>query len=229
MRGSDILVIEDDCQAAALICKALTLQGHRVTTVTDGRSGLLHASAKPWDLLVVDRMLPGYDGLAVVKSLRKARVEVPVLFLTALDGIDDRVDGLRAGGDDYLVKPFAIAELSARVDVLIRRCPAPWRKSRLKLADLSLDRRTHDVTRAGRLIELTPLEFNILVFLMLHAGQVITHKMLLENVWHYDFDPGTTIVASHISRLRVKIDREFSMNLLHTVRGVGYQLGVDAI
>lgn len=228
MTGFKILLIEDDHQAAALVCQALTLKAYQVTTVATAHAGLLRASVDPWDLLIVDRMLPGYDGLKLVQALRKVRVEVPVLFLTALDGIDDRVGGLRAGGDDYLIKPFAFAELCARVEALIRRCPAPSRRSTLSYADIWLDRRKQIVTRAGQAISLTQIEFKILEALLLNQGKVTTHKMLLEKVWDYSFDPGTSVVASHVSRLRVKIESNFSTKILYTLRGVGYRFGINA-
>jgi two-component system, OmpR family, response regulator len=219
-----ILLIEDDHETASYIAEGLNEQGHRVAHSGDGRDGLFLAMSERWELLIVDRMLPGLDGLALVKTLRGAGVLAPVLFLTTLDGIDDRVAGLNAGGDDYLVKPFAFAELAARVAALGRRPAAVAARTRLSVHDLEIDLLTRSVRRAGRNIELQPREFRLLEYLARHAGQVVTRTMLIENVWDLHFDPHTNVVESHISRLRTKIDKEFSVALIHTVRGAGYCL-----
>lgn len=227
-----ILLIEDDPRTRVLVCAALEAEGHRVAVAEDGRSGLLRAAAGGeeggWDLLIIDRMLPGLDGLAVVRTLRGAGVSTPVLFLTALGGIDDRVEGLRAGGDDYLVKPFAAAELAARVVSVARRGTAKPAATVLRVEDLELHRLTRTVFRAGRKIELKPREYEVLDYLMRHAGRVVTRTMLLEDVWDFHFDPQTSVVESHISRLRAKLDRGFDRELLQSVRGAGYRLGDPA-
>ena len=219
-----ILVIEDDAETAAYVARGLQEQGHLVTTSGNGRDGLLLAASGDFALLIVDRMLPGLDGLAIVKTLRASQIEAPVLFLTTMSGIDDRVTGLNAGADDYLVKPFAFSELAARVNALGRRPRGTAVESHLKVADLELDLRKHIVKRAGRPIALQPREFRLLEHLMRHAGEVVTRTMLLENVWDYHFDPRTNIVESHLSRLRTKIDKGFTPELIHTVRGAGYCL-----
>ncbi len=220
-----ILLIEDDARTADLVIAALTPGGDLVEVAADGRSGLLRAAGEAWDLLIVDRMLPGLEGLGLVRTLRAAGIHTPVLFLTALGGIDDRVEGLRAGGDDYLVKPFAIAELSARVAALMRRGAPKAAVTSLRVADLELDRMTREVRRDGKLIALKPREYELLDYLMRHAGQVVTRTMLLEDVWDFHFEPHTSVVESHISRLRSKIDRGYAKELLQTVRGAGYRLG----
>jgi two-component system OmpR family response regulator len=219
-----ILLIEDDAKTAAYVANGLEEHGHVVDQAANGRDGLFLAAGEPYDLLIVDRMLPALDGLAVVKTIRGAGVKTPVLFLTTLGGIDDRVEGLEAGGDDYLVKPFGFAELVARVNALLRRPPMTAVNTVLKVADLEVDLLKRTAMRAGRRIELQPREFRLLEYLMRHAGQVVTRTMLLENVWEFHFDPQTNIVETHISRLRGKIDREFSAELIHTVRGPGYCL-----
>jgi two-component system OmpR family response regulator len=219
-----ILLIEDDKDTAAWISTGLTEHGHVVLTHADGRDGLHVALMESLDLLIVDRMLPGLDGLSVVRRLRAAEVRTPVLFLTTLDGIDDRVEGLNAGGDDYLPKPFAFAELVARVGALGRRPGTGDVSTRLQVADLEIDLVAHSVKRAGRSIDLQPREFRLLVYLARHAGQVVTRTMLLENVWDLHFDPQTNVVDSLMSRLRARIDREFKPQLIHTVRGAGYCL-----
>ena len=226
--GLAILVIEDDSRTAELIHHTLEADGHRVQIVGDGRAGLIQAVAQVWDLLIVDRMLPGIDGLSLIRTLRGANVTIPALFLTALGGINDRVDGLRSGGDDYLVKPFVGAELAARVLALARRGILKQMNTVLRVADLELNRLTRDVSRNGRAIELKPREYEVLEYLMRHAGHVVTRTMLLEDVWNFHFDPQTSVVESHISRLRRKIDRGFDMELLQTVRGSGYRLGEPA-
>jgi len=219
-----ILVVEDDHDAAAYIQKALREEGHVVDRASDGLDGYALAREGSYDVLIVDRMLPKLDGLSLVRSLREQDVETPVLFLSALGQVDDRVKGLRAGGDDYLTKPYAYTELLARIEALARR-PAPEEQTtRYSVGDLSLDRLSHKVTRAGEPILLQPREFRLLEYLMKHAGQVVTRTMLLENVWDYHFDPQTNVIDVHISRLRSKIDKNFAKPLLHTVRGAGYMI-----
>ena len=221
-----LLVIEDDAEAAGYLAKGLRESGHTVEIAANGKDGLLMAAAETYDVLIVDRMLPGVDGLALVRHLRAAGVNVPVLFLSALGGVDDRVEGLRAGGDDYLVKPFAFSELLARVEALGRRRGKGTDGGglTLRVADLELDPLSRRVTRGGKLIELQPREYRLLEELMRRPGQVMTRTMLLERVWDYSFDPQTNVIDVHISRLRQKIDRGFSKPLIHTVRGAGYTL-----
>jgi two-component system OmpR family response regulator len=219
-----ILVIEDDEDVATYIAKGLTEQGHVVDRALNGRDGLVLAASDTYDILVVDRMLPVLDGLAIVKTIRGAGVKTAVLFLTAIDGIDDRVEALEAGGDDYLVKPFAFAELAARVDALGRR-PALSEGVVLRVGDLQMDLSRRTVGRGDRLIELQPREFRLLEYLMRHPGQVVTRTMVLERVWDFHFDPHTTVVETHISRLRSKLDQKDSKaSLIETVRGAGWRL-----
>jgi two-component system OmpR family response regulator len=217
-----ILIIEDDRDAAQYLAKGLRESGHGAEVAEDGRSGLLRAAVEPFDVLIVDRMLPNLDGLSLVQHLRKTGHTTPVLFLSALGEVDDRVKGLRAGGDDYLTKPYAFSELLARVENLGRRRNHRAAATRLKVADLELDLLSRKATRAGRAIDLQPREFQLLETLMRHAGQVMTRTMLLEQVWNYHFDPQTNVIDVHISRLRQKIDRGFEPPLIHTVRGAGY-------
>ena len=221
-----ILLIEDDPGTSRFVRKGLEEAGHVVDHAGDGKQGLLLALDAEHDALVVDRMLPALDGLSIVRSLRAAGRTTPVLVLSALGEVDDRVEGLRAVGDDYLVKPFALAELSARLEALQRRRgrddgTAPP-VTRLAVADLELDLLARTAKRAGRGIELKPREFRLLEYLMRHAGQVVTRAMLLEAVWDYHFDPQTNVIDVHVSRLRRKIDRDFGPPLIHTVRGAGY-------
>lgn len=217
-----ILVIEDDAETAAYVARGLEQEGHVVDRANNGDDGLFLAGSEPYDLMIVDRMLPGLDGMTIVKTVRSAGVHAPVLFLTTRCGIEDRVAGLNAGGDDYLVKPFAFAELVARVAALGRRPRAAPLGSTLKVGDLELDQASRVVTRAGKPIELQPREYRLLAYLMQHAGQVVTRTMLLQHVWDFNFDPRTNVVEMHISRLRSKIDRNFETDLIHTVRGAGY-------
>jgi two-component system, OmpR family, response regulator len=219
-----ILIIEDDRDAAQYLAKGLRESGHGAEVAEDGRDGLLMAAVEPFDLLIVDRMLPNLDGLSLVQHLRKTGNITPVLFLSALGEVDDRVKGLRAGGDDYLAKPFAFAELLARVENLGRRRSQSTATTQLKVADLELDLLSRKATRAGREIDLQPREFQLLETLMRHPGQVMTRTMLLEQVWNYHFDPQTNVIDVHISRLRQKIDRGFDPPLIHTVRGSGYSV-----
>lgn len=219
-----ILVIEDDSSVLDYISKGLRESGFTVDQSADGKDGLYKASAEKYDALVVDRMLPGVDGLTIVRTLRGADNNTPALILSALGEVDDRVKGLRAGGDDYLVKPFAFAELLARIEALLRRKESAGPVTRLRVADLEMDLLSHKVTRAGKSLNLQPREFRLLEYLMKHAGQVVTRTMLLENVWDYHFDPQTNVIDVHISRLRQKLDKEFERPLLKTVRGAGYML-----
>ena len=222
-----LLVIEDDREAAAYIAKGLSESGYVVDCAADGREGLFMATAGAYDALIVDRMLPQMDGLALIAALRSAEIRTPVLILSALGAVDDRVKGLRAGGDDYLTKPFAFAELLARLEALLRRGASSAGTTKLKVGDLEMDLLARSVTRGGRELELLPREFRLLEFLMRHASQVVTRTMLLESVWDYHFDPQTNVIDVHISRLRQKIDKGFGKPLLHTVRGAGYLLRAE--
>ena len=219
-----VLVIEDDADTAAYIRKGLKEEGHVVDHAQDGKEGLFMALGQSYDVTIVDRMLPGLDGLSIIQTLRTSGNTTPVLILSALGEVDDRVQGLRAGGDDYLVKPFAFSELLARLEALVRRADTEAAETSLRVDDLQLDLLTRVVKRAGQVIELQPREFRLLEYLMRHAGQVVTRTMLLENVWDYHFDPQTNVIDVHVSRLRRKIDKEFGQPLLHTIRGAGYTL-----
>jgi two-component system OmpR family response regulator len=219
-----ILLIEDDEKTASYIVKGFTSAGHVVDWVVDGRDGLTAGLDASYDVMVVDRMVPSLDGLTLVKSLRAACVRTPVLFLTAMSGVDDRVEGLEAGGDDYLVKPFAFSELTARINALLRRPPMAAEKTKLRVGDLELDLVTRTAERAGVLLELLPREFTLLELLMRNEGRVLTKTMLLERIWNFNFDPQSSVVETHISRLRSKIDKPFDFPLLHTVRNTGYSL-----
>jgi two-component system OmpR family response regulator len=219
-----ILVIEDDRDAADYLVKAFREVGHVADAATDGEDGLNMALDGQYDVLIVDRMLPKRDGLAVIGTLRGKGIETPALILSALGQVDDRVKGLRAGGDDYLPKPYSFSELLARVEALARRRGGRSEETILRVGDLELDRLSHQVRRGGADITLQPREFRLLEYLMQHAGQVVTRTMLLENVWDYHFDPQTNVIDVHISRLRSKIDKGFSQPLLHTIRGAGYMI-----
>jgi len=219
-----LLVIEDDRDAADYLAKAFREVGHVADQAHDGEEGLALALDGQYDVLVVDRMLPKRDGLSVIGALRAKGNQTPALILSALGQVDDRVKGLRAGGDDYLAKPYSFSELLARIEVLARRGGGRSEETSYRVGDLSLDRLSHSVTRASTEITLQPREFRLLEYLMQHAGQVVTRTMLLENVWDYHFDPQTNVIDVHISRLRSKIDKGFSQPLLHTVRGAGYMI-----
>ncbi len=223
-----ILVVEDDREAASYLLKGLGESGHAVDHAGDGEEGLFLAREAVHDVLIVDRMLPRRDGLSLIEVLRGEGIDTPVLILSALDGVDDRVRGLRAGGDDYLTKPYAFSELIARVEALARRARPGEARTRYRVGDLRLDVLARTVSRAGKPIALQPREFRLLEYLMKHAGQVVTRTMLLEQVWDYHFDPQTNVIDVHISRLRAKIDKGFSPPLLHTVRGAGYSLRAPA-
>lgn len=219
-----LLVVEDDETTGAYIARGLREEGHSVDLVANGREGLIQATAGQYDVLVVDRMLPELDGMTLVKTLRGAGNQTPVLFLTSLGSVEDRILGLTSGGDDYLVKPFAFGELSARVAALARRSPTIEQETVLEVADLRMDLIRRKVTRAGKEIDLLPREFAILEHLMRRKGRVQTRTMLLESVWDISFDPMTNVVETHISRLRAKVDRPFDKDLIQTVRGAGYRI-----
>ena len=221
-----ILLVEDDAHTAGFIAKGLREDGHAVDNADNGRDGLFLATTETYDAVILDRMLPALDGLTVLQTLRGAGNATPVLLLTALGDVDHRVEGLRAGADDYLVKPFAYSELSARLDGIARRGQAGGSPpTKLRVADLELDLLTREAQRGGKRIELLPREFRLLEYLMRQAERVVTRTMLLEAVWDYHFDPQTNVIDVHISRLRQKIDAGFPKPLLHTVRGAGYRLG----
>jgi two-component system OmpR family response regulator len=223
-----ILVVEDDNEIAGFIGRGLREAGHVVDHAGNGRDGLFLATGEAYDAIVLDRLMPQMDGLSMLAALRATGSRVPVLILSALSHVDERIRGLRAGGDDYLVKPFALSELQARLDVITRRGLMPAAENVLRVADLELDRMTHVVRRAGEDILLKPQEYRVLEFLMRHAGHVVTRTMLLEGVWDYHFDPQTNVIDVHISRLRAKIDRAPRPPLIHTLRGAGYCLRAPA-
>jgi two-component system OmpR family response regulator len=220
-----LLLIEDDRDAAAYLVKALRESGHSIDHAADGVAGYDLAHEGGYDVLVIDRMLPKMDGLSLISALRAQKNETPTLILSALAQVDDRVKGLRAGGDDYLTKPYAFSELLARVEALARRRPKGEAEETLyRVGDLALDRLSHKVTRAGEEIVLQPREFRLLEYLMQNAGKVVTRTMLLEHVWDYHFDPQTNVIDVHVSRLRAKVDRDFEAQLIQTVRGAGYMI-----
>ncbi|MBV8783927.1 MAG: response regulator transcription factor [Gammaproteobacteria bacterium] len=219
-----VLLIEDDTEAARILMKELRASGYRVEHAADGRAGLSQACAGQFDIVITDRMLPHLDGLAVIEAMRRRGLVTPVLVLSALGAVDDRIRGLKAGGDDYLTKPFAFAELLARMEALLRRQSQASSGTRLRVADLEFDLLARRVTRAGRELELTARELKLLEFLMRRAGQVVTRTMLLEGVWDLHFDPQSNLIDVHISRLRQAIDRGSEQPLIHTVRGSGYVL-----
>jgi two-component system OmpR family response regulator len=221
-QAMQILLIEDDARVAQHVSRGLRDKGHFVEHCSDGRDGLLKAAAETFDVIVLDRMLPHVDGLKILQMLRGTGDTTPVLILSALGDIDDRVTGLRAGGDDYLSKPFALSELLARVEVLARRGPVIAEQTRLSVRDLEMDLLGRTVRRGGRRIDLTAREFRILEYLARNVDRVVTRSMLLEQVWEYNFDPQTNIIDQHVSRLRQKVDRDFGEPLIETVRGVGY-------
>jgi two-component system OmpR family response regulator len=223
-----ILLLEDDANTAAYISKGLEEEGHTVDHIPDGRDALGPAIRESYDVIILDRMLPNLDGLAIIKAIRGAGCRVPVLFLTALGGVDDRVEGLDAGGDDYLVKPFAFSELLARVNALARRPHTKGEETRLKVGDLEVDLVSRRVSRGGDTIDLQPREFRLLEVLVRNQGRILTRTMLLERVWSFHFDPKTSVVETHISRLRAKIDKPYGRELIHTIRGSGYTVHDDS-
>ncbi|MEG3155844.1 response regulator transcription factor [Sphingomonas sp. RB1R13] len=219
-----LLLLEDDDEMRTHVASLLLAAGHIVDTCSTGPDAIFMATSSDYAVLILDRMVPGLDGLGVLKAIRAAGVHSPALFLTALHSIADRVEGLEAGADDYLVKPFAGSELLARISALGRRPPITEAITKLAIADLELDLLKRTVTRAGTRIELQQQEYKLLEYLMRHAGEIVTRTMLLENIWSFHFDPGTNLIESHISRLRAKIDRGFDIELIQTVRGAGYRL-----
>ncbi len=220
-----ILLIEDDIDTASYLAKGLNESGHTVNMAHNGRDGFFMALDQTYDALVIDRMLPGMDGLSIIRAIRTSGNQAPTLILSALGEVDARVEGLRAGGDDYLVKPFAFSELIARLEALVRRSTtAAEQTTNLKVGDLEMDLLSHEVKRNHQTIELQPREFRLLEFFMRNSGQVVTRTMLLESVWDYNFDPQTNVIDVHISRLRSKIDKQFKHPMLHTIRGSGYIL-----
>ena len=222
-----VLLVEDNERVAQFVHKGLLEAGHTVDHADNGRDGLLLASSQSYDAIVLDRMLPGgIDGLGIIAALRKTGDKTPILILSALSDVDERIRGLRAGGDDYLTKPFAFGELAARLDALMRRTRVAPTQNLLTVGDLQVDLMARRITRGGREIKLQAQEFKLLEYLMRHAGQVVTRTMLLESLWDYHFEPQTNVIDSHISKLRQKIDAVFERPLIHTVRGVGYRLGL---
>jgi two-component system OmpR family response regulator len=222
-----LLLIEDDQKIAAFIIKGFKAEGFAVDHAPDGLQGLDLGLTEPYDVIIVDLMLPKLDGLSVIENLRKQKVTVPVIILSAKDSVDDRVKGLQIGSDDYLPKPFAFAELLARVQALLRRRIGSTETTHLEVGDLSLDLITREVSRAGRRIDLQPLEYSLLAYLMHNSGKVVSKTMIMEHVWDYHFDPQTNVVEARICRLRDKIDKGFDSKLIHTIRGVGYVLRTD--
>jgi two-component system OmpR family response regulator len=219
-----ILLVEDDLKIASFIIKGLKASGYAVDHARDGERGLELALTEPYDTAIIDIMLPKRDGLSLIEILRRENIRTPVIILSAKGSIDDRVKGLQTGGDDYLTKPFAFSELLARVQALIRRASGVAEPTRLTVGDLSVNLLTREVTRGGRTIDLQPIEFSLLEYLMRHAGRVVSKTMIMEHVWNYDFDPQTNVVEARICRLRDKIDRDFNPKLIQTLRGVGYVL-----
>jgi two-component system OmpR family response regulator len=219
-----ILLVEDDVKIASFIKKGLKSNGYAVDHVVDGQAGLELALIAPYDAAVIDIMLPKLDGLSLIAEMRRQKINTPVIILSARDAVDDRVRGLQTGGDDYMTKPFAFSELLARIQALIRRASGAAEPIRLQVADLAVNLVTREVVRGDRRIDLQPLEFSLLEYLMRNAGRVVSKTMIMEHVWNYHFDPQTNVVEARISRLRDKVDREFSSKLIHTVRGVGYVL-----
>lgn len=220
-----LLLVEDNERVGRFVKKGLTEAGHTVDHADNGKDGMYHAVSASYDAIIMDRMLPGgIDGLSIIEALRMHGNQVPILILSALDGVDDRIRGLKSGGDDYLIKPFAFGELLARLDALMRRSQSVSVDTTLALGDLSMDLLAHKVVRAGKQVALQPREFKLLEYLLRHANQVVTRTMLLENVWDYHFDPQTNVIDVHISKLRQKIDAGFPTPLLRTVRNAGYML-----
>lgn len=222
-----LLLLEDDTETREHVSRLLRAAGHVVDDCSTGPNAVFLGTSETYAVMILDRMVPGLDGLGVLRALRAAGVQTPALFLTAMGDVDARVEGLESGADDYLIKPFAAAELLARVAALARRPPPTDGAMKLAVADLELDLLKRTVTRAGRRIDLQQQEYKLLEYLMRHAGEIVTRTMLLENVWSFHFDPGTNLIESHMSRLRAKVDRGFTPTLIQTVRGAGYRLDVD--
>jgi len=222
--GMRILVVEDDIKIASFIMKGLKAAGYAVDHSADGETGLHMALTQPYDTAIIDIMLPKMDGLSLIEKMRKEKILTPVIILSAKGSVDDRVKGLQTGSDDYVTKPFAFSELLARVQALIRRMSGLSEPTRLTVGDLSINLLTREVTRGGKKIDLQPIEFSLLEYLMRSSGRVVSKTMIMEHVWNYDFDPQTNVVEVRISRLRDKIDRDFDKKLVHTIRGVGYVL-----
>ena len=224
-----LLIVEDNERVALFLKKGLSESGHTSDHADNGRDGMFLAASEPYDAIIMDRMLPGgIDGLAIIETLRATGNKTPILILSALGAVDDRIRGLKSGGDDYLVKPFAFGELLARLDALLRRSQDGRSETTLTVDDLSMDLLSHKVTRGGKAVALQPREFKLLEYLMRHANQVVTRTMLLENVWDYHFDPQTNVVDVHVSKLRQKIDAGVERQLLRTIRNAGYMLSADA-
>ncbi|WP_020593623.1 response regulator transcription factor [Kiloniella laminariae] len=221
------LIIEDDLEVADFVSQALAESGFVTDSVHDGREGLYMAANENYDIIILDRMLPGKDGLSLLRTLRATEITTPVLLLSALGEVRHRIDGLHSGGDDYMVKPFSVAELVARVQVLLKRTLPSGGETELTVGDLRIDLLSRKATRAGKTIDLKPKEYKLLEFLMRHAGQVVTRTILLEQVWDYNFAPQTNVIDVHMSRLRNKIDKGFNVELLHTIRGAGYCIRED--
>ena len=217
-----VLVVEDDAKIASFITKGLEQAGFAVDHAADGEDGLFMATSEPYDAAVIDIMLPGRDGLSVIAAMRQAKLATPVIILSAKHSVEDRIQGLQTGSDDYLVKPFTFAELLARVQALIRRSSRVTEPNRLTVGDLSVDLVTRETVRSGQTIELQPREFSLLEYLMRHSGRVVSKTMILEHIWNYHFDPQTNVVDVLVCRLRNKIDRDYEQRLIHTIRGVGY-------
>ncbi|HEV8520766.1 MAG TPA: response regulator transcription factor [Burkholderiales bacterium] len=223
-----VLLVEDNERVARFVKKGLIESGHTVDHADNGRDGMFLAAGEPYDAIIIDRMLPGdIDGLGIIAALRKSGSKVPILILSALGDVDERIRGLKSGGDDYLVKPFAFGELLARLDALVRRSQDSNTETTLEMDDLSMDLLSRKVTRAGKAVTLQAREFKLLEYLMRHPNQVVTRTMLLENVWDYNFDPQTNVIDVHVSKLRQKIDAGFARPLLRTIRNAGYMLTAD--
>ncbi|OWY27607.1 response regulator transcription factor [Herbaspirillum robiniae] len=223
-----LLIVEDNARVASFLAKGLAESGHTTDRADNGRDGMFLAASEPYDAIIMDRMLPGgIDGLGIIEALRRTGNKVPILILSAMSGVDDRIKGLQSGGDDYLVKPFSFGELLARLDALVRRSRESTAETVLVVADLHMDLLAHKVSRGGKAITMQPREFRLLEYLMRHANQVVTRTMLLQNVWNYDFDPQTNVVDVHISKLRQKIDADAGAPLLRTIRNSGYMLSTD--
>lgn len=219
-----VLLIEDDQNVADFIIKGLNEQNHVVDHQTDGKDGLFLATTEKYDVMIVDRMLPGIDGLTIIRTLRASKINTSIIILSAMADVEQRVEGLQSGADDYLVKPFAFSELQARVEILAKRQTNEQQITELNVADLKMDLLSHQVSRAGQNIELLATEYRLLEYMMRHQGQVVSRTMLLEHVWDYHFDPQTNVIDVHMSRLRKKIDKQFDSALIHTIRGAGYVL-----